>query len=87
VDNAEITENGEPPEKTSSPESAMQDVSGNADIAGSSSSGDATLAKTDARASLVSGTVRNTHAVLLSLPRPELQLLCSLLAREGYARI
>uniref|UniRef100_A0A1D1YWP9 HECT-type E3 ubiquitin transferase n=1 Tax=Anthurium amnicola TaxID=1678845 RepID=A0A1D1YWP9_9ARAE len=85
VDNAEITENGEPPEKTSSPESAMQDVSGNADIAGSSSSGDATLAKTDARASLVSGTVRNTHAVLLSLPRPELQLLCSLLAREGLS--
>ncbi|CAA6653418.1 unnamed protein product [Spirodela intermedia] len=82
VDNAEgdsgiSTQTGESLDQSSAPESVMQDVHVNADIAGSSSSVDATSTSTDVRGSLVS--------VILSLPQSELQLLCSLLAREGLS--
>lgn len=84
VDNADgdsgiSTQTGDSLEQSSAPESVMQDVHANADIAGSSSSVDATVTNTDVRGSLVS--------VILGLPQPELQLLCSLLAREGYVHL
>ncbi|MQL76681.1 hypothetical protein Taro_009068 [Colocasia esculenta] len=90
VDNAEADtsisiQNGEASEQASVPDGVMQDVPINTDIAGPSSSGDAILSKRNACPSSVPSTVCDTRAVLLGLPQTELQLLCSLLAREGLS--
>jgi hypothetical protein len=69
-------------EKPSGPENAVQDRQDNTDV--SESSG----AKSNADDSNKTTVVDNQNileAVLQSLPQPELRLLCSLLAHDGYA--
>ncbi|KAJ8645550.1 hypothetical protein MRB53_007298 [Persea americana] len=93
IDNAESASkqsnksDGIPSDKPSGSESAIPDANANTDTVGSSD-GDAKPSKADDDSGpSVSGVSSecDTLSVLLSLPQPELRLLCSLLARDGLS--
>jgi len=80
------TKGGASLEQPSGSEGTSQDAHMNVDPVGGSEDGGSKPSKTEDHIS--SSTPVNieskTHSVLLGLPQGELQLLCSLLAREGY---
>lgn len=70
-------------EKPSAPDNAVQDGKNNSDI--SVSYGSELNPEDGSKAPAVDNR-SNLQAVLRSLPQPELRLLCSLLAHDGYVR-
>ncbi|XP_073006653.1 E3 ubiquitin-protein ligase UPL2-like [Typha latifolia] len=75
------------PQKPVGSESIMQDAQENANTIGSAATVDHTSKAEDTRQTAASATNSESSisALLLSLPKPELRLLCSLLAREGLS--
>lgn len=68
-------------EKPSGPENAVEDGKDNTNISESSGS---KLNAEDSSKTPAFDKESNLQAVLQSLPQPELRLLCSLLAHDGY---
>lgn len=85
-DSGTSNKSGGSPERTLGSETAVQEGDVAAGTAASSDGVDIKSSKADLSNPSSSAVNKGSHtrAVLLCLPQTELQLLCSLLAREGY---